>query len=421
MQILGRFSGIFIIVVFILTSCLSKKNKEKNDIDFTRIGVGIWRMEMPLNDSVILPFHVEFTSDSLFLLNADERLGSQYWVRGDSLFCKIAVFDSWLGLRISSKTTLDGRWLNKQKGVDYFIPVYGQYSGKRTGRILLGVENADTFNFSGKYEVFFGDGSYNCRSEKAIGEFFQEGNKISGTFLTKTGDYRYLEGGVSGNKIFLSTFDGSHAFMFDAEMINDTLRGNFYSGNHYHIKWNAFKNDLFQLENPYKLTFLKPEYRNIYFALPRVGGADSLVFPSKEYENKVVIIQLLGSWCPNCLDETRFYTELHETYHKSGLRILGVGFELPDSLEKKKERINDLISFTGAKYDFVVGGGASKASAGAAFPQLNHVMSFPTSMFIDKKGNVRKIHTGFTGPGTGKHYTDYTKETIRFIELLLKE
>jgi thiol-disulfide isomerase/thioredoxin len=414
---LGRFLGVF----FILTSCLSTKNKEDKPIDFTGIDVGIWRMEMPLNDSVILPFHVEFTSDSLFLLNAEERLGSQYWIQGDSLFCKIAVFDSWLELRISSKMAVEGRWLNKQKGVDYFIPVSGEYSGKRADRFVSANKHTPDFNFSGKYEVAFIDGSDNCCNEKAIGEFFQEGEKISGTFLTETGDYRYLEGNVAGNRMLLSTFDGSHAFMFDAEMVNDTLRGNFYSGKHYHIKWNAFINNAFELEDPYKLTYLKPEYSNISFVFPKVKGDDSLVFPSAAYDDKVVMLQLFGSWCPNCLDEARFYKDLYDAYNKSGLRIIAIGFELPDSLEKKKERINDLISFTGANYDFVVGGGAKKADAANALPQLNHVMSFPTSIFIDKKGNIRKIHTGFSGPGTGKHYAVYTEQTIAFVEKLLNE
>jgi thiol-disulfide isomerase/thioredoxin len=422
MGLLRRFLGVFIVVILGLTSCLSNKNEEANAAETALLKNGIWRLEMPLNDSVILPFHVEFTNDSLYLLNADERLGSQYRIKNDSVFCKIAVFDSWLELRLLSSDSFEGRWLNKQKGDDYFISVRGKYTGGRTGRFATdNSKNNTPFSFTGKYEVTFVDGSANCCNDKAIGEFFQEGNQISGTFLTETGDYRYLEGNINGSELSLSTFDGSHAFLFKARLINDTLYGSFYSGKHYHINWIAFKNNSFELEDPYILTYLKPEYENISFVFPRVLSDDSIVFPSAEYENKVVILQLFGSWCPNCLDEARFYKELHETYHASGLRILGIGFELPESLEKKKERINDLISFTGVKYDFVVGGGAKKSDAANALPQLNHVMSFPTSIFIDKKGKVRKIHTGFNGPGTGKHYTTYSEQTIAFIEKLLKE
>jgi len=52
---------------------------------------------------------------------------------------------------------------------------------------------------------------------------------------------------------------------------------------------------------------------------------------------------------------------------------------------------------------------------------LNHIMSYPTSIFLDKKGEIRKIRTGFYGPGTGKYYTEYTQNTNDFIQELLAE
>ena len=52
---------------------------------------------------------------------------------------------------------------------------------------------------------------------------------------------------------------------------------------------------------------------------------------------------------------------------------------------------------------------------------LNKIISYPTTIFIDKKGNVRKIYTGFSGPATGEAYTDFVKETTEFVEMLLRE
>ena len=52
---------------------------------------------------------------------------------------------------------------------------------------------------------------------------------------------------------------------------------------------------------------------------------------------------------------------------------------------------------------------------------LNHILSYPTTIFIDKKGSVRKIHTGFNGPATGKEYDDFKAEFEGFIELLNNE
>ena len=52
---------------------------------------------------------------------------------------------------------------------------------------------------------------------------------------------------------------------------------------------------------------------------------------------------------------------------------------------------------------------------------LNHVLSYPTSIFIDKKGKVRKIHTGFNGPATGEKYLEFKKEFEAFVNTLLTE
>ena len=47
--------------------------------------------------------------------------------------------------------------------------------------------------------------------------------------------------------------------------------------------------------------------------------------------------------------------------------------------------------------------------------------SYPTSIFIDKKGNVRKIHTGFNGPATGDKYSEFIVEFESFVVELLSE
>ena len=54
-------------------------------------------------------------------------------------------------------------------------------------------------------------------------------------------------------------------------------------------------------------------------------------------------------------------------------------------------------------------------------PQLTPIKSFPTTIFIDKKGNVRKIQSVFFGPGTGKHFDDYKKDFYATIDGMLKE
>jgi len=52
---------------------------------------------------------------------------------------------------------------------------------------------------------------------------------------------------------------------------------------------------------------------------------------------------------------------------------------------------------------------------------LLKIRLFPNNIFIDKKGMVRKIHTGFYGPGTGMYYTNYVRETEALLDGLLNE
>jgi len=56
-----------------------------------------------------------------------------------------------------------------------------------------------------------------------------------------------------------------------------------------------------------------------------------------------------------------------------------------------------------------------------SLPMLNHIMSFPTTVFIDKKGFVRRIHTGFNGPATGKHYEEFVNDFTKYMEKLINE
>lgn len=75
----------------------------------------------------------------------------------------------------------------------------------------------------------------------------------------------------------------------------------------------------------------------------------------------------------------------------------------------------------GIEYTEVFGGLADKKAVAASFPALNTFLSFPTILFIDKKGNVAKIYTGFTGPATGIYYKQFIKEFNDEVDHLLKE
>ena len=110
---------------------------------------------------------------------------------------------------------------------------------------------------------------------------------------------------------------------------------------------------------------------------------------------------------------------MHHKYQEKGLEIIGLCYENGQTIERIKERINRLIKRYNANYTFILAGAANLEAVTTHFNMLNHIMSFPTTIFIGKDGYIKKIHTGFNGPGTGSYYENYTNETELFIQKLL--
>ena len=246
------------------------------------------------------------------------------------------------------------------------------------------------------------------------------GSRAVGTFLTTTGDYRFLEGNVSGDSLFLSCFDGSHAFLFKAKINGDSISGDFWSGSHWQENWVGVRDESFSLPNPNELTFLKPGYESIEFSFENLNG-EVVSLTDENYQDKVVIVQLLGSWCPNCKDETAYLVSLYEKYNAQGLEIISLAFEKSDNKETNIRSLNRLRDHFNVPYEILLAGKASKTEAAEKLPMLNHVLSFPTAIFIDRTGKVRRIHTGFSGPGTGEYYQEFVEETNEFVTQLLIE
>ena len=129
----------------------------------------------------------------------------------------------------------------------------------------------------------------------------------------------------------------------------------------------------------------------------------------------------MGTWCPNCVDETKFLSPFYDKYKPKGLEIIGLAFERTDDFDKAVSNVNRLKAKFQANYEFLITMKTGSQQASEALPMLNKVMAFPTTIYIDKKGDVRKIYTGFYGPATGENYTKYIKETTAFVEKLLAE
>lgn len=407
----------FLSILFLSFSVFSQTPKLK------ALKTGSWSGKLSLNSTNNLRF--QFTIQKVekeyvfAVLNGEEQINMIHpRVERDSLVLEFPLFNSIMVLKRHDTEKLKGYWLNLNKGANYTIPCelnFG-YTNRFPSKITS-LNVLQTANFDGKWECFFDPGTPDAY--KAVGIFTQDNTKIEGTFLTETGDYRFLEGNVLGDSLYLSCFDGSHAFLFTGRISPSGIDGKFYSGKHWKTSWTATKNETFKLTDPDSLTHLLDTAR-VRFSFKDLNGND-FHFPNERYDNKVTIIQIMGTWCPNCMDETRFYADLYAKYHAKGLEIISIGYEIGTDFLAQAESIKRLKNRLNIDYTLLVGGSANKNLASTHFSMLNQITSFPTTIVVGKDGLVRKIHTGFNGPGTGKFYEDYTRETVDLIEKLLNE
>ncbi len=378
--------------------------------------VGQWRFELDLGEQR-LPFLVTMTDDSagisMVVHNGTEQVkAALVEVKGDCLMVQMPVFNTAIHATLNSDSTLTGHYIDFSRQGDYRIPLKG-YRGVSE---RFPKEQQPSVDVSGRWSVGFSPNTPDAYP--AVGEFQQQGSLVTGTFLTTTGDFRFLEGVVAGDSLFLSGFDGSHAFLFQAHVEKDSMSGGFWSGNHWSERWEGVRNEEARLPDPENLTMLMPAYQRFEFTFPDLEGT---MVSSREFSGKVTIVQIMGSWCANCRDETAYLIDLHERKSSEGLAVVALAFERGKDDAERKKNLRRLRDHMAVPYPLLLAGSSSKAEASAKFSMLNNVVSFPTTLFLDRKGRVRRIHTGFSGPGTGQHYIEFTSRTEELVNQLLEE
>ena len=400
---------IFILLLtLLLYSCKEETKVEK-------LKAGTYRAELKVNDSLNLPFNFEVISEhTLKIFNAEEVIDvNEITYKNDSVYIQIPVFEGFIVAKIEGET-LSGSYV--KPNLKRVMPFKAYENDSR-----FAMSAKTDIDITGNWETLF---SPNDTEEKYIakGIFKQQGNTVTGTFRTTTGDYRFLEGVLNGNQLQLSTFDGAHAFLFTATVTDSTMAGMFYSGNHWQEPFVAKRNDIFELPDANKLTFLKEGYDAINFTFPDADGT-MVSLDDERFKNKVVLVQIMGTWCPNCLDESKFYTEFYNNNTNKDLEIVALAFEYVKTEEAAFKNIKRLKENTGINYPVLLAqyGTSSKAKAKEKLPMLNHVLSYPTTIYIDKTGKVRKIHTGFNGPATGDKFVEFKTEFNGFVGELLSE
>lgn len=397
---------------------------------FSQFKDGNYRWLIHRSDSENIVFTTMVFSDNrhknMFVINgADSMLVDDIRIKGDSLFIELPFFESSFEGKILSNGNLSGDWVKKSAGKVVrrmpFEAIYGE-------NIRFYQSKESRFNIEGQWKTTFT--SDDGKKSDAIGEFWQQGNHLTGTFRTPYGDYRFLEGIVNGDSLFLSGFDGSYAILFKGKILGDGGTGNqgkqisgaMFSGNAPPRKWESSKsidNSLVLEEKP---TRVKAGENKMHFRFPNTEG-EIISIDDPRYKNKVVVVQIMGSWCPNCVDEMKFIMENYDRYKKMGVEFIALAYERTDNFEESKRALEPFLNRFKVPYEVLIVPVAvsDEERAQKSLPQIEEISAFPTTIFLDKEGNIAKIHTGFDGPATGIHYEKYKEEFEKTIKELLRQ
>jgi len=358
-------------------------------------------------------FHIE-------IINGKERVRADriYFGRDpatakDTILIEFPVFDSYIKA-LYENDVMEGEWVVNFRE-NYRIPFVARFG---QGFRFTELKKTPVADISGKWEVAIEAGTED--EYPAIGEFVQNGNDLSGTFLTETGDFRFLEGTVQADKFYLSCFDGAHAYLFEGKILSDsTIIGSYRSGSQYRALWEGKRNPRFALRNADSITLAKPGQDVVFFSLEDSSGKPvSLNDP--EFQGKVKIIQIMGTWCPNCRDETEFLLEYLSKNPNPDLAVIGVAFERYEEKEKAMAAIGRYVENLRIPYPVLLAGLRGKATAESVFPMLSGINAYPTMLFLGRDNRIRRIHTGFTGPATSEYHA-FQKDFERFMQALLAE
>lgn len=399
-----------ILLSFVIFACT------KNERKILKEGSWIGTLEMDKNDKTqLLPFNFTVNKNEIVITNAEEKIIiNEFAVQNDSVIIKLPVFKDEIKARFVTNDSIAGEYVHFGSKSKYSIPFYAKFG--RTERFENQKEKP-AMNITGRWETTVQPGDSDQYT--IIGEFEQNGNHLTGTFLTSSGDYRFLEGAVSGNKVMLSRLDGSHTMLFKAEISKQgTLEnGVLIGGPTWKEKWRAVRNEKIELPDEEKLSAFKEGTGKIEFSFLDLSGR-KVSLADEKYKNKIIVVQIMGSWCPNCMDETRFFSEIYDNYNTKGIEFIGLCFE-SSNYEESRLRIERFIKQLGAKGDYLYAGEAGKNNIFKALPFMKEFKGYPTTIYLDRNHLVKKVTTGFSGPGTGKHYEKQKSSIIQYLDKLL--
>jgi thiol-disulfide isomerase/thioredoxin len=246
---------------------------------------------------------------------------------------------------------------------------------------------------------------------------------VSAAILRVDGDTGALTGSYKDGKFVLSHFSGGRPALMIVTPAADGTLGISLTDLHGSSQLTATRPDVARAKglappaDPDHHTTVKDSAEPFKFSFPDLNGK-IVSNTDARFQGKVVLVNITGSWCPNCHDEAPFLAELYRKYRSQGLEVVALSFEEGDQLTNPV-RLRAFMKEYGIGYTVLLGG--TPDDRDAKLTQPVNLNSWPTTFFLGRDGRVRFVHAGFPGPASGDLYRQATHEFDAQVESLLAE
>ena len=375
---------------------------------------GDWRAALELSGAT-LPFRIEIAADSgaggwrgrLCNGTACDRF-SAVEGRGDSLLLDIADYDARIvaSLRGDSLTGIYRNVGNRGPRTIPFRAARGRWPAEPAGEALARSWDA-TFDVGGG------------RTSPRVIRLWNTESGVEGTLIGNSGDSGLFWGGARGDSLWLARFDGSYVYLVTARLDGDTLRGTFHAGLRGRTPFTAVPTTgRPHLTAPTEVT--RADTGRFVFDFPDLEGR-RVTQDDPRFRSKVVLVDVFGTWCPTCHDAAPVLVGLHREFRARGLEIVGLAYEVTGDSAVDNRQLRRYREKHGIEFPLLLAGLNETNLTAATLPQLDNFTAYPTTLFLDRRGRVRRVHAGFYGPATGAQHTRLVTEFRAEVERLLAE
>ena len=395
-----------------LSACSKPANRE--------LQPGSYRATLELPGKKSVPFGLDVAQEEagkvLYVINGDERIRlDEVKATPGKLEARFPGYETILTAEVAGDELTGDVTLVHADGQALKLPFTARLG--ETWRFYPEAlpDNAD---FAGRWDVTFTDST--GRRTPGVATFDQGFENVTGTVQMPTGDQRYLAGEAHDEELRLSRFDGGAVVLYEAKLdAKGALVGEAWSDRGGSQRFVATRNPDASIDAAALASRLRDPDAPFTFAFKDLDGR-TVSSSDPRFKDKVLLVTLAGSWCPNSHDEAQLLVQLDRRYRSRGLEIVSLMFEQHADFKRAVAAVNRFRAAHGIGYPTLIAGEADKAKAAAALPQLDAVLAYPTAIFIDRTGRVRKIHTGFAGPATGVQHDLLAHEFEAQIEELLQ-